>query len=142
MAVGEGFQQGGFLLFRKAGVVPVVLPGEEFLAAVFQKVIADYLHKVCHNDSPITQIFFVSIYEENLHVKRCRMEIFAQRVKELRKERKKTQTEMAQYLKIGLRAYQYYESATNYPNIPGLLKLADYFEVTTDYLLGRSPERK
>ena len=70
------------------------------------------------------------------------MEIFAQRLKGLRKERKKTQTEMAQYLEIGLRAYQYYESATNYPNIPGLLKLADYFEVTTDYLLGRSPERK
>lgn len=70
------------------------------------------------------------------------MKIFAQRLKELRKERKKTQTEIAQYLEVGLRAYQYYESATNYPNIPGLIKLADYFEVTTDYLLGRSQERK
>lgn len=70
------------------------------------------------------------------------MEIFAQRLKGLRKERKKTQTEMAQYLEIGLRAYQYYESATNYPNIPSLIKLADYFAVTTDYLLGRSQERE
>lgn len=70
------------------------------------------------------------------------MEIFAQRLKGLRKERKKTQTEMAQYLEIGLRAYQYYESATNYPNIPSLIKLADYFEVTIDYLLGRSQERE
>ena len=70
------------------------------------------------------------------------MEIFAQRLKELRKERKKTQTEIAQYLEVGLRAYQYYESATNYPNIPGLIKLADYFGVTTDYLLGRSQERE
>lgn len=70
------------------------------------------------------------------------MEIFAQRVKELRKEHKKTQKEVAQYLGVGLRAYQFYESATNYPNIPGLIKLADYFEVTTDYLLGRSEERK
>ena len=50
--------------------------------------------------------------------------------------------EMAQYLEIGLRAYQYYESATNYPNIPSLIKLADYFAVTTDYLLGRSQERE
>ena len=49
---------------------------------------------------------------------------------------------MAQYLEIGLRAYQYYESATNYPNIPSLIKLADYFAVTTDYLLGRSQERE
>ena len=69
------------------------------------------------------------------------MEIFAQRLKELRKEHKKTQKEVAQYLEVGLRAYQFYESATNYPNIPGLIKLADYFEVTTDYLLGRSQER-
>ena len=68
------------------------------------------------------------------------MEIFAQRLKELRKEHKKTQKEVAQYLEVGLRAYQFYESATNYPNIPGLIKLADFFDVTTDYLLGRSDE--
>ena len=70
------------------------------------------------------------------------MELFAQRLKELRKEHKKTQKEVAQYLEVGLRAYQFYESATNYPNIPGLIKLADFFDVTTDYLLGRSQERK
>ena len=70
------------------------------------------------------------------------MEIFAQRLKELRIEHKKTQKEVAQYLEVGLRAYQFYESATNYPNIPGLIKLADFFDVTTDYLLGRSQERK
>lgn len=70
------------------------------------------------------------------------MEIFARRVKELRKEKGKKQNEMAEYLGVTLRAYQYYESGTNYPNIPGLLKLADFFGVTTDYLLGRSQERK
>ena len=40
-----------------------------------------------------------------------------------------------------LRAYQYYESGTFYPEIPNLIKLADYFGVTTDYLLGRSDRR-
>lgn len=70
------------------------------------------------------------------------MEIFARRVKELRKEKGKKQNEMAEYLGVTLRAYQYYESGTNYPNIPGLLKLADFFDVSTDYLLGRSQERK
>ena len=52
LVVGEGFQEGGFLGFRKAGIVPVVLPGEEFPVAIFQKVIADCLHDVCHNYSP------------------------------------------------------------------------------------------
>ena len=44
-----------------------------------------------------------------------------------------------------LRSYQYYEQ--NYetgghrPDYETLVKLADYFDVTTDYLLGRSEER-
>lgn len=70
------------------------------------------------------------------------MKIFAQRIRELRKEKNQKQIEMANYLGISLRAYQYYESATHYPDVAGLIKLADYFEVTTDYLLGRSQERK
>ncbi len=69
------------------------------------------------------------------------MEFFARRLKELRKSRKKTQREMAEYLSIGLRAYQYYESAEHYPDVPGLIALADYFEVSADYLLGRSDQR-
>ena len=69
------------------------------------------------------------------------MEIFAQRVKTLRQEHGKTQKEMAEYLQIGLRAYQYYEGAKHYPDVPGLISMADLFGVTTDYLLGRSEER-
>ena len=69
------------------------------------------------------------------------MEILAQRLKELRKGRKKTQAEMAEYLGVVLRAYQYYEAATNYPNVPGLIKLADYFDVSLDYLVGRTDQR-
>ena len=69
------------------------------------------------------------------------MEFFARRLKELRKSRKKTQREMAECLRIGLRAYQYYESAEHYPDVPGLIALADYFEVSADYLLGRSDQR-
>ena len=69
------------------------------------------------------------------------MEIFAQRLKALRQGRKKTQSDMAELLGVRLRAYQDYESATYYPEIPNLIKLADYFGVTTDYLLGRSDRR-
>ena len=69
------------------------------------------------------------------------MKIFAQRIKELRNEKKQKQSDMAELLGIKLRAYQYYESGTHYPEVPNLIKLADYFEVTTDYLLGRSDAR-
>ncbi|MCI8909740.1 MAG: helix-turn-helix transcriptional regulator [Oscillibacter sp.] len=69
------------------------------------------------------------------------MKIFGLRLKELRKEKKKKQNELAEYLGVSLRTYQYYESATHYPDVPGLLKLADFFEVSIDYLLGRSDQR-
>lgn len=69
------------------------------------------------------------------------MEIFAERLKKLRKEARRTSKEMAEFLNVSQRAYLYYESATHYPDVAGLIKLADYFEVSTDYLLGRSQER-
>ena len=69
------------------------------------------------------------------------MDKFAQRIKELRNEKKQTQKDMAELLGLKLRAYQYYESVTHYPEVPNLIKLADYFGVSTDYLLGRSDSR-
>ncbi len=69
------------------------------------------------------------------------MKIFAERLRELRNEKKMKQQEMADYLGVSIRAYQYYESATHYPDVSGLMQMADYFGVTTDYLLGRSDRR-
>lgn len=69
------------------------------------------------------------------------MEIFAERLKDLRKEGRYTSKEVAEFMGVGQRAYLYYESAVHYPDVPGLMKLADFFGVSTDYLLGRSEER-
>lgn len=66
------------------------------------------------------------------------MEIFAKRLKELRNSRRIFQREMAEYLGISLRGYQCYEAGQNYPDVSGLIKLADYFDVSIDYLVGRS----
>ena len=65
------------------------------------------------------------------------MESFGCRLKELRKEKRKTQVEMAQLLECTDRHYQRMEYG--YINVPSLtlIRLADYFGVTTDYLLGR-----
>lgn len=80
------------------------------------------------------------IYESHIHVKRI-YGIFCTAAERAPQKPKKTQREMAEYLGIGLRAYQYYESAEHYPDVPGLIALADYFEVSADYLLGRSDQR-
>ena len=67
---------------------------------------------------------------------------FSERLKELRKERKLTQNAMAELCGIKPRTYQDYEYDKSYPMVPGLIFLADFFNVSTDYLLGRTDKRE
>ena len=66
---------------------------------------------------------------------------FAERLQELRRERHVTQKNMAEFLGIQMRSYQSYEGGDRRPDYEKLVALADYFDVTTDYLLGRSDRR-
>ena len=70
------------------------------------------------------------------------MSNFSERLRELRKERKLTQNEMAEICGLKPRGYQEYEYEKGYPTVPGLIFLADFFGVSTDYLLGRSDKRE
>ena len=67
---------------------------------------------------------------------------FGERLRKLRRDADVTQNELAEYLNIKGAAVGKYETNRNaYPNIRTLLKIADYFKVTTDYLLrGTSSE--
>jgi transcriptional regulator with XRE-family HTH domain len=69
------------------------------------------------------------------------MELFPERLKALRQEKNITQRAIANHLNITDTAYGFYEQGKNYPNMDILIKLADYFEVTLDYLVGRSEKR-
>lgn len=69
------------------------------------------------------------------------MGIFADRLKELRIEKGKNLTEMADFLEISIQSYSAYEG-TREPKYEYLTKLANYFDVSTDYLLGTSDARK
>ena len=55
----------------------------------------------------------------------------------LRKEKGLTQQKMADFLNIGLRAYQKYEQGERSPSIDCLVDIADIFDVSLDYLLCR-----
>ena len=57
------------------------------------------------------------------------------RLKEARKRRNLKQAQVADYLGIPLRTYQNYEREVNDPDSFILCKLADFYDVTTDYLL-------
>lgn len=63
---------------------------------------------------------------------------FAERLKYLRKTRMIPQKVIAEHLCISVTAYQYYEAGKNEPNIENLIKLATLFDVSVDYLIGRT----
>lgn len=65
-----------------------------------------------------------------------------ERMKELRTERDLSQKKIAAELGIGITTYCRYELGEREPGASLLDQMADYYGVTTDYLLGRSDDRK
>lgn len=67
---------------------------------------------------------------------------FYKRIKDLREDSDKTQTEVAAFL--GMKQPQYYRYETGLRDIPSdiLIKLADFYGVSTDYILGRTDNQK
>jgi transcriptional regulator with XRE-family HTH domain len=66
------------------------------------------------------------------------MATFANRLKLLRSNKNLTQKEFAKILDINERSYQNYEINASTPNFKLLLFIADYFDVSLDYLVGKS----
>lgn len=64
-----------------------------------------------------------------------------ERLKTLRREKGMTQAEMAKLLGVSQVTFLKYEKGSVEPNQESLKKLADYFHVSTDYLLGKSDLR-
>ena len=69
------------------------------------------------------------------------MKDFPGKLKELRIERKLTQTQVAKQLSISKSTISGYETNTKTPSIDMLRLLACYYKVSTDYLLGLSPNK-
>lgn len=69
------------------------------------------------------------------------MEI-GKRLKELRKERKETQEQVAREIDIVVRHYQRIELGEGLPGFEVFLALADHFQVNMDYLAGRTDVRE
>lgn len=66
------------------------------------------------------------------------MTTFPKRLLELRKQHNMTQRDVASYLSIAQPSYIRYENGTAEPTLDNLVRLADLFDVSSDYLIGRS----
>lgn len=64
------------------------------------------------------------------------------KIKELRKSKKITQEKMASQLNIARSTLSMYEINKSQPDNATLIKIADYFGVSVDYVLGREPSEE
>lgn len=62
---------------------------------------------------------------------------FGDLLAELRQDKKLTQKQLAKIIYVSSGTICNYENNVHYPDVEKLVALADYFDVTVDYLLGR-----
>lgn len=69
------------------------------------------------------------------------MATFEERLAFLRSEKGVSQKELGDFLGVSRWSVLNYEAGKNRPDFEGLIALADFFEVSLDYLVGRSDQR-
>jgi len=65
--------------------------------------------------------------------------LVAERIRVELARRRVTQEQLAEHLGVTQAAVSYWTSGKRKPSIGDLVRIADFFGVTTDYLLGRKP---
>lgn len=63
--------------------------------------------------------------------------VFPERLKSLRAEKSVSRTMLAETLHVSVRAVSYWENGSRECNFETLLAIADFFDCSVDYLLGR-----
>ena len=66
------------------------------------------------------------------------MSVFSERLTQLRKKQGLSQVAAAKLLHIAHRTYQDYECGKTEPQLSALIRIADYYQITLDYLAGRT----
>lgn len=64
--------------------------------------------------------------------------MFFQRLEDLRTDCDKTQVEIAKYLNLNRNVYWRYEKGEREIPVWAVIKLAEYYHTSTDYILGRT----
>ena len=70
------------------------------------------------------------------------MKNFAENLKDIRNSKSLTQRQVAVAIDVGESLYQRYEGGRGKPSFDKLIALADYFDVSLDYLVGRDYGKK
>ena len=66
--------------------------------------------------------------------------MYGERLRFLRKTNKVPEQALADLLQVKIRTYQCYETETHEPKIDSLIVLADFYNVSIDYIVGLKDE--
>ena len=86
-------------------------------------------------------VYNVSENDYNINERRRKIMCFPKRLKELRLAHGETQKDLANAIEVGRTTISEYESGKIVPKQEGLLRIANHFTVSVDYLTGVSNER-
>ena len=64
-------------------------------------------------------------------------DIIANKLIEKRTGKELTQQQVADMIKVSRSAYSFYETGKKAPKIETLIKIADFYDISVDYLIGR-----
>lgn len=64
--------------------------------------------------------------------------LFGENLRKLRKEKNLTQKQLAEHLGVTARTIGYYESGQRFPSPETINRIADFFDVSLDWLFGRT----
>jgi len=70
------------------------------------------------------------------------MSSLGERIKQLRNENGIMQKDLSEFIGVAPRTLRGYEGGTREPDIEKLIAIADYFDVSIDYLVGRTDNPK
>ena len=65
---------------------------------------------------------------------------FNEKIKDIRIAKNILQKDISEFLQVSLRQYQRWEKGEQDPSLSNAVALADYFDVSIDYLVGRSDD--
>jgi len=77
-----------------------------------------------------------------INIKRGGFMLKFDNIRNLREDVDQTQTQLAEYLNVKQTTYSKYELGKINIPVEVLIKLADYYDVTIDYIVGRSKKKK
>ena len=68
--------------------------------------------------------------------------MYFKRLRDLREDADLTQTELSKYLNVSKRSYSHYENGTRNIPVDIIVSIADFYDVSVDYILERTNNRK